>query len=241
MHCLWVTSFRLLPLSPFISLCYLCTMKPKLIIFDFDGTLCDTRSNIIIAFRATMERLGLPLRSEAACAATIGLTLYDGFKTLYPEFNDAEAQHAVDTYRAIFAERRAELMPELFPGVRETLDALYRSGYTLSIASSRLTDSLMLFMREHHIDNYFSYVVGSDSVTKHKPDAEPTLKTLQTLDVKASEALVVGDMPVDILMARNAGVRNVGVTWGNASREELEQAQADYIIDAIGELITILE
>ena len=48
-------------------------------------------------------------------------------------------------------------------------------------------------------------------------------------------------MPVDILMARNAGVRNVGVTWGNASREELEQAQADYVIDAIGELITILE
>lgn len=84
-------------------------MKPKLIIFDFDGTLCDTRKNIVIAFRATMERLGLPMRSEEACAATIGLTLFDGFKALYPEFDDAEAQHAVDTYRAIFAERRREL------------------------------------------------------------------------------------------------------------------------------------
>ena len=66
-------------------------MNNKVIIFDFDGTLCDTRKTIVTAFRATMERLGLPLRSEAECAATIGLTLFDGFKVLYPEFSDAEA------------------------------------------------------------------------------------------------------------------------------------------------------
>ena len=175
-------------------------MKPRLIIFDFDGTLCDTRQNIVIAFRATIERLGLPTRSDEACTATIGLTLFDGFKELYPEFSDDDAQNAVETYRAIFAERRKELMPALFPKVREILDTLYNSGYMLSIATSRLSDSLLLFIREHHIDHYFSYVVGSDNVTKHKPDAEPTLKTLRKLGVKPSEAIVVGDMPVDILI-----------------------------------------
>lgn len=220
--------------------CYLCIMKPKVIIFDFDGTLCDTRKNIVIAFRASMERLGLPVRSEEECAATIGLTLHDGFKALYPEFSDAEASHAVDTYREIFAERRKELMPSLFPHVCETLDTLYNNGYTLTIASSRLTDSLMLFMREHHIDHYFSYVVGSDSVVKHKPDAEPVLKTLDALDIKATDALVVGDMPVDILMARSAGVCSVGVTWGNASREELEAAKADWVVDDIIEVLNIV-
>lgn len=98
----------------------------------------------------------------------------------------------------------------------------------------------MLFMREHKIDGYFSYVVGADSVTKHKPDAEPVLQTLRELGVVASEVMVVGDMPVDILMARNAGARNVGVTWGNASREELEAACADYIIDSIEQLLTLV-
>ena len=215
-------------------------MKPRLLIFDFDGTLCDTRQNIVIAFRATMERLGLELRSEDRCAATIGLTLFDGFKRLYPEFDDAAAQHAVDTYRAIFAERRKELMPSLFPSVAETLDRLHKAGYTLSIASSRLTDSLMLFMREHRIDHYFSYVVGSDSVENHKPAAEPVTKTLQKLGFEPSEAIVVGDMPVDILMAHNAAVRAVGVSWGNASREELEASSADWIIDNIEELNEVL-
>ena len=215
-------------------------MNNKVIIFDFDGTLCDTRKTIVTAFRATMERLGLPLRSEAECAATIGLTLFDGFKVLYPEFCDAEAGRAVDTYRAIFAERRKEFMPELFPNVREVLDTLYNRGCVLTIASSRLSESLMLFMREHKIDGYFSYVVGADSVTKHKPDAEPVLQTLRELGVVASEVMVVGDMPVDILMARNAGARNVGVTWGNASREELEAACADHIIDSIEQLLTLV-
>ena len=65
-------------------------METKVIIFDFDGTLCDTRSNIIIAFRATMEHLGLDMRDEETCGATIGLTLRDGFKSMYPDFDDAK-------------------------------------------------------------------------------------------------------------------------------------------------------
>lgn len=208
-------------------------MKPKLIIFDFDGTLCDTRQNIIKAFLATMEALALPMRDEEACGATIGLTLRDGFAQLYPSFGDAELDHCVFTYRCIFAEHREEYMPELFPGVREVLDRLYREGYSLAIATSRLTDSLMLFMRAHAIDGYFSFVVGADSVTRHKPDAEPVVRCLEHYGVEPSEALVVGDMPVDVGMAHNAGVRAVAVSYGNATRAELESSRADAIIDDI--------
>lgn len=216
-------------------------MKPRLIIFDFDGTLCDTRQNIIKAFRATMQTLDLPLRSEAACGATIGLTLRDGFAELYPELSDAAVDYCVDTYRRIFAEHRQEYMPELFAGVGEVLDTLYRDGYTMAIASSRLTDSLMLFMRAHNIDHYFSCVVGSDSVERHKPNPDPANRVLVELNFKPSEALVVGDMPVDILMGRNAGTRTVGVSYGNAAREELVASAADYIIDDIRELLPIVE
>jgi len=215
-------------------------MKPRLIIFDFDGTLCDTRQNIIKAFRATMDALDLPLRSEAACGATIGLTLRDGFAELYPALSDAEVEHAVATYRRIFAEHRQEYMPELFAGVGEVLDALYRDGYTMAIASSRLTDSLMLFMRAHNIDHYFSCVVGSDSVEHHKPNPDPANKVLVELNFKPSEALVVGDMSVDILMGRNASTRTVGVSYGNATREELVASAADYVIDDIRELLAIV-
>ena len=216
-------------------------MKTKVIIFDFDGTLCDTRSNIIVAFRATMERLGLEMRDEATCGATIGLTLRDGFKSMYPTLDDVAIDNCVDTYRQIFAERREELMPELFPGVKATLEELHKRGHRMTIASSRLTDSLLLFMRHHAIDHYFEYVVGSDSVTNHKPHPEPALKTLAELKIEPSEAIMVGDMPVDIAMAHNASIRAVGVSFGNATHEELTEAKADWIIDDIAKLLEIIK
>ena len=216
-------------------------METKVIIFDFDGTLCDTRSNIIIAFRATMEHLGLDVRDEETCGATIGLTLRDGFKSMYPDFDDAKIDYCVETYREIFAERRKELMPDLFPGVKETLAALRKRGHRVTIATSRLTDSLMLFMRHHGIDHYFEYAVGSDSVTHHKPHPEPALKTLRELNIAPSEAIMVGDMPVDIAMAHNAGIRAIGVDYGNATREELEAAEADWIVDSITKILEIIK
>ena len=216
-------------------------METKVIIFDFDGTLCDTRSNIIIAFRATMEHLGLEMRDEETCGATIGLTLRDGFKSMYPAFDDATIDYCVETYRQIFAERRKELMPDLFPGVKETLEALRKRGHRMTIATSRLTDSLMLFMRHHGIDHYFEYAVGSDSVTHHKPHPEPALKTLAALNIAPSEAIMVGDMPVDIAMAHNAGIRAIGVDYGNATREELEAAEADWIVDSITKILEIIK
>ena len=216
-------------------------METKVIIFDFDGTLCDTRSNIIVAFRATMERLSLEMRDEATCGATIGLTLRDGFKSMYPTLDDVAIDNCVDTYRQIFAERREELMPELFPGVKATLEELHKRGHRMTIASSRLTDSLLLFMRHHKIDHYFEYVVGSDSVSHHKPHPEPALKTLAELKIEPSEAIMVGDMPVDISMAHNASIRAVGVSFGNATHEELTEAKADWIIDDIPKLLEIIK
>lgn len=216
-------------------------METKVIIFDFDGTLCDTRSNIIIAFRATMEHLGLEMRDEETCGATIGLTLRDGFKSMYPDFDDAKIDYCVETYRQIFAERRKELMPDLFPGVKETLEALRKRGHRMTIATSRLTDSLMLFMRHHGIDHYFEYAVGSDSVTHHKPHPEPALKTLRELNIAPSEAIMVGDMPVDIAMAHNAGIRAIGVDYGNATHEELEAAEANWIVDSITKILEIIK
>lgn len=216
-------------------------METKVIIFDFDGTLCDTRSNIIIAFRATMEHLGLDMRDEETCGATIGLTLRDGFRSMYPDFDDAKIDYCVETYRQIFAERRKELMPDLFPGVKETLEALRKRGHRMTIATSRLTDSLMLFMRHHGIDHYFEYAVGSDSVTHHKPHPEPALKTLRELNIAPTEAIMVGDMPVDIAMAHNAGIRAIGVDYGNATREELEAAEADWIVDSITKIVEIIK
>lgn len=215
-------------------------MNIRLIIFDFDGTLGDTRRNIVMTLQQTMQEMHLPVIDEARCAATIGLTLKDSFKTLFPQLTDEETEECAATYRRIFEVNKKKMAPQLFPHVAETLAELQRRGFTMTVASSRNTTSLRGFLKDMDIQQFISYVLGAEDVTKPKPDPEPVLKTLETLNIPASEALVVGDMPVDILMGRNAGTRTCGVTYGNASRQQLEKAGVDFVIDDMEELITTI-
>lgn len=211
--------------------------SPPLVIFDFDGTLGDTRQNIVRTLQATMQRLGLDMCDDATCASTIGLTLFDSFRAMYPAMSVDEAHHCVATYRDIYFEDVAANIPALFPNVESTIETLHSSGAVLAVASSRSSPSLHLFLQESGLADYFSCVIGSDNVTHHKPHPEPVEIILRRLNFSPSRALVVGDMPVDILMAHNAGVRACGVSYGNATREELHRAGADHIIDNIAELL----
>ena len=214
-------------------------MNIRLIIFDFDGTLGDTRHNIVLTMQQAMVELHLPVADEAACAATIGLPLEDCFKQIYPNLTDDSIIKCAAVYRHIFEINKKKLIPAMFPHVKETLHRLHQQGYVLTVASSRSSASLNDFLHDMDIAVYISYVVGADDVTHAKPDPEPVLKTLMALHVPAHEVLVVGDMPVDIMMGRNASTRTCAVTYGNASRHQLEAAGADFIIDDLAELIKI--
>lgn len=154
----------------------------RLAIFDFDGTLADTRLNIVLTMRETMRELRLPEADEAACAATIGLRLRDGFARLLPGVADETLDRCVSTYRRLFDERKR---------------------------------------------------------TMPKPAPDAVLAILRRLDVPPSGALVVGDMPVDVEMGRAAGVRTCGVLWGNATREQLAAAGADFLAATMDDILAL--
>ena len=213
----------------------------KLIIFDFDGTLGDTRANIVKTMQDTMRTLDLPMRGEAEIAATIGLPLEKGFGQLFPGLSGEEYAHCAATYREIFNKNLKILTPGLFPGVKDTLERLAASGRMLTVASSRSSASLNGLLRDMGISGFVSYVLGADNVSKAKPDPEPVLKTLRELGFNAGDSLVVGDMPVDIMMGARAGAHTCAVTWGNASREALEASGAEHIIDSMPELFNVLD
>ena len=211
----------------------------KLIIFDFDGTLGDTRRNIVTTMQMTIAELGLSGRTDDECASKIGLPLDGCFEELYPDEAKDTIQLCAETYRRIFQENLLTMKPQVFPKVKETLSMLKERGYTLTIASSRWHKSLSELTHDLDIAEFISYLVGADDVEKAKPNPEPVIKTLAAMGADASQTLVVGDMNVDILMGLNAGAITCGVTYGNGTRKELEDAGADYIINSIDELIEI--
>ena len=214
-------------------------MGIKLIIFDFDGTLGDTRRNIVTTMQMTIKELQLSERTEAECASTIGLPLAGCFKTLFPDIQDELIPRCAETYRRFFNENLRKITPEAFPGVVKTLKILKEKGFVLTIASSRSRNSLIELTHNMGIADYISYLIGADDVKEAKPKPEPVLKTLAAMHYDANETLVVGDMAVDILMGVNAGAKTCGVTWGNGTREELKEAGADFIIVRMEDLIGV--
>ncbi len=215
-------------------------MEIKLAIFDFDGTIMDTRDTIIMAKQDTMKQLGLVVADEETCAATIGLSAKLGFQKIYPELTQEELEVCVQTYRNNFEKAKAIIPPVLFPDVIGVLEQLKAKDIVCTIATSRNNKSLEEFLEKLHLKPYFPYVLGGEDTTLLKPNPDPVLKTLQDLSYTAGQALVIGDMPVDMQMGKGAGTYTCGVTYGNADRKQLLEAGADYVIDKIADLPALL-
>ena len=177
------------------------------------------------------------MESPESIKRVIGLPLKECFTHIYPGMSEIEALECSSTYCDIFDANKSTLTPTLFPNVAETLRVLERHGITMSVASSRGNSSLEELLEMLDVRQHFAMVVGVDNVDKAKPDPEAVLYTLKSMHINACDALMVGDMPVDIAMGQNAAVKTCAVTYGNSPREDLEKYHPDYLIDDFGQLL----
>ena len=181
-----------------------------------------------------------PVCDAETIIATIGLPLRQCIQVMYPEVKDEELEEWVRVYRDVFEALKTQIVPVLFPHVKETLEELVRRGCTCAVASSRGTESLNSFLRDLGLAPFISYVLGAEDVVHAKPNPEPVLRILEHFGIPASEAIVVGDMPVDIQMGLGAGAWTCGVTYGNSNRESLKAAGAHYVIDDFSDLTSLI-
>ena len=222
----------------------------KYIIFDFDGTIGDSQSLIVKTLQDTMRARKLEVKSEEACAKTIGLRLDEAFVSLFG-MSAEEGMECAATYREIFLENKKTMIVQPFPHVLETLRALHRQGYVLGMASSRNHCSLDGYVKQMQLEDIFSSIVAGDDVEHVKPAPDMVFRALGEMkgmknpvtsadDVKdvLDETLVVGDMNFDVDMAHNAGCKACAVTYGNGTRQQL--ASAEWIIDDFAELLEIV-
>ena len=222
----------------------------KYIIFDFDGTIGDSQALIVKTLQDTMRARNLEVKSDEACAKTIGLRLDEAFVVLFG-MSDAEGLECAATYREIFLENKKMMKVEPFPHVIETLRELHRRGYILGMASSRNHCSLDGYVKQMQLEDIFSSIVAGDDVEHVKPAPDMIFKALKEMkgvknleasldDVKdmLEETLVVGDMTFDVDMAHHAGCKACAVTYGNGTREQL--ASAEWIIDDFAELLEVV-
>ena len=224
----------------------------KYIIFDFDGTIGDSQSLIVKTLQDTMRARKLEVKSDEACAKTIGLRLDEAFVSLFG-MSAEEGMECAATYREIFLDNKKTIIVQPFPHVIDTLRELHRRGYILGMASSRNHCSLDGYVKQMQLENIFSSIVAGDDVEHVKPAPDMVFKALgEMLGMKnpvtsveaekfkdiLAETLVVGDMNFDVDMAHHAGCKACAVTYGNGTREQL--ASAEFIIDDFAELLELV-
>ena len=189
----------------------------KYILWDLDGTLTDPMIGITTCVQYALRHLGIEVKDLQELCPFIGPPLLDSFQEFYC-LSEAQAQEAILKYRERFA-TVGWLENEVYPGIPELLDRLCQAGKTMMVATSKPEVFARKILDHFQVINY-------------------VLKTNEV--VSLSEVIMVGDRKFDILGAKHAGVSSVGCVYGYGSREELETAGADYVVDSIGELQNLL-
>lgn len=209
----------------------------KTIIFDFDGTIGDTQRHIVECMKLTLNYAGLPIPEESKIVQLIGLPLDETFRRL-TDLDAAHVDELTDIYRKHFNDTMKDVQP--FPHVVETMKRLHENGFIIAVASSRGHHSLQTLLDRFGILQYVSLIMGNEDVVEKKPAPEMVLRILDLTDAKPSEALVVGDAVYDIEMGQRAGCLTCGVSYGNNSREQLQQQGADSIIDDFADILEVI-
>lgn len=205
-----------------------------LIVFDWDGTLMDSETQIVHAIQSAIADLRLEERSPEACRNIIGLGLQEAVDALYPGRGRGFTETFVECYRQHwFSDIHAS---ELFPGARETLQLLNESGFALAVATGKGRAGLDKALQQTGLTELFAATRCSDE-TRSKPHPLMLNEILQELQVTSHRALMVGDTEYDLQMANQAGVGAVAVSYGVHARERLLQHQPLVCLDRITELV----
>ena len=209
----------------------------RLLVFDLDGTLVDSKQDLALSVNAMREEMGLaPLQLEMiASYVGHGVTLLVR-RSLGAHATSENVEKGLAFFLAYYRDHMLDHTAP-YPGVAEALEKL--DGHKMAV----LTNKPVIFSREMlaRLDfaSHFAYIYGGNSFPQKKPDPIGLHKLMEDLQVSARETLMVGDSDTDILTGRNAGVWTCGVTYGFGAHT-LQKVSPDLVIDDMRELPPLL-
>lgn len=211
-------------------------MPIKLVIFDLDGTLVNSITDITNSLNYATEPYGLAPKTVEEVAALVGEGITRVIERL---IGDEKLQYRDDVVKRFLEFYSEHIVDNTFPypGVRETLERL--NGFKKAVISNKREALSIKVLEALDLLRFFDLVIGSDSSTEKKPSPVPVLYVLSKLGLNKKDAVMVGDSDLDIAAGKSAGIRTVGVTYGYRDRVFL--TDADYIIDEIKDLPLIIQ
>jgi phosphoglycolate phosphatase len=210
----------------------------RLFVFDLDGTLVDSATDLAAAVNDTIARL-VP-EAEPLSLQQVRAFVGNGARRLIlRSFDAAEIEADVEAALPVFLDcYRTRLLEttRLYPGVVEALAHL--SDRSLAVLTNKPGDMSRTILRGLGVADRFVAIVGGGDGPEHKPDPAGLLGLVTRVGVRHDETVMVGDSSIDVETGRRAGVRTVGVTYGFAP-EGLQTTPPDVLLDDLRELVSL--
>lgn len=222
----------------------------KLILYDLDGTLIDSRRDIADAVNFTLQELGfqkLPIDRVSAFVGTgvknlmrqALLTVGAGSRARSNEgpprgVAPAVVEKSIKLFRRRYSEHLLD-HTQLYPSVPKVLECL--KNRKQAVVTNKPEDFSKTILKGLGIQPYFSEVIGGDAGFPKKPSPEPVLEVMRRAGTGPGESILVGDSSLDIETGHNAGIKTLAVTYGFGTVEEIQKAKPDFILNDLEELI----
>ena len=212
----------------------------RLAIFDFDGTLADSKAVIAEATNCALRDCGYPELTPKEITQLVGLPLDYSLRVFLGEqATEENVNRLFESYRTHWYRLEPGRI-DLFPGVREMLDGLKTSGVQMSIATSKSLQGLERMFEVLDLRAYFGFWLTNDRVDNGKPHPEMVERTLEHFDAAPGQTIMIGDTTYDIEMGQAAGVDTCAVTYGSHSAEEFSALRPTYTVDSAPEMRDVL-
>lgn len=207
------------------------------ILFDLDGTLADSASDLVAAVNDVRRDLGL----TSIPVEDVRETISGGARAILaaglPELPEAEREAHVD---ALLEAYRGHIGHHggLFPGIAEVLDQIEAEGSRWGVVTNKREDLARIVLERLSLSTRCAVLIGGDTLARNKPDPLPVTTACERIGVAASMTVYVGDDPRDVMAGRAAGTRTVAVRWGfHPSSTDPGTWGADVVIDTPAELL----
>ncbi|PIQ89689.1 MAG: hypothetical protein COV72_01885 [Candidatus Omnitrophica bacterium CG11_big_fil_rev_8_21_14_0_20_42_13] len=207
-----------------------------LLVFDLDGTLVDSKKGIVKAVKFTLRKLGLDERLPGEIASYIGTGVESLIRQSIGEKNKTLLIDGVSIFERHYKKHFAQ-RDRLYPNVKSTLK--HFRNKLMFVATNRKKEMARLTLNSLGIGGYFKDVIGGDDELCVKPSVCPLKKVLRT-NRNRKRCMIVGDMDLDIISGKNAGILTCAVTYGIGEKKDILRAGPDYLINNIAGLKKII-
>jgi phosphoglycolate phosphatase len=215
----------------------------KLVIFDLDGTLIDSRLDLVHSVNAALRHIGRPELPDDVIASYVG----DGAPILIQRAlgsesaDDALVRKGLEFFLSYYREHKLD-HTTVYEGIAQALSVLQSASNgvsrKLAVLTNKPVNPSRAIVEALGLAPFFTRVYGGNSFATKKPDPEGARKLLEENGARPEQAVIVGDSHVDVETGRNAGLWTVGVTYGFAPHT-LDDARPDMLLDTTAELAEI--